>query len=115
LEFILIRKNFKVTTISSSQESAMDYLAVTHKNDPFDLVILDIKVPRSGLNMLDRIDRDIPKLVITAMGYKQLCRELLKRGCQYCLEKPFEESELLGCVYGSLYIEQQNSSMRVEN
>ncbi len=46
----------------------------------------------------------MPVLVITAYSDSKLRKELARRGCLYCLDKPFHEEKLIQEVFGILGI-----------
>lgn len=69
------------------------------KDEPPDIVILDIKMPKmSGLETLKRIKKISPKTkIIIASGYKSVetAQEAIKLGASDYIVKPFESNELL--------------------
>ncbi len=69
------------------------------KNQDFDIVISDIKMPRmSGLELLERIkDEDIPvpMVFITAFATVESAVEAMRLGATDYITKPFEEERIL--------------------
>ena len=102
MEFILEAADFKVTTGRNGREgfekiiSARDHQAV-------DLLITDVQMPGwTGVQLIDELKRlniALPLLVITAYGDQKLKRELARRGCSHCLDKPFNDEKLLQEVF----------------
>jgi two-component system nitrogen regulation response regulator NtrX len=79
--------------------------------DAYDLVFLDIKMPRmDGIEVLQRIrDRfdDLPVIMITAHGGSQTAVECMKLGAYDFLEKPWEQERLLAIVRNGLMQREQ--------
>ena len=104
LEFILEAADFRITTETNGQK-ALEKVILTgnDKASPIDLIITDIQMPGlSGLELIDELRRmkfSIPVLVITAYGDSKLKKELSRRGCPYCLDKPFYEEKLIQEVF----------------
>ncbi len=77
------------------------------KQDPPDLVILDVRMPGlDGLTLLKRIrafDTSIPVLILTAHA-ENYAAEALKYGAAACLAKPFDLNDLESCVTATLEI-----------
>ncbi len=101
MEFILEAADFEVSAGRNGQE-ALEKIKVSSSDPSFDLLITDIQMPGlTGLELIDEVHRmnlSIPVLVVTAFGDQKLRRELSQRGCQYYLDKPFDEEKLLGKV-----------------
>lgn len=114
MEFILEAADFQVSAGRNGQE-ALDKIKGDPTCTPFDLLITDIQMPGlTGAQLIDemqRMNRSIPILVITAYGDQKLRRELSQRGCQHCLDKPFDEEKLLENVF-TILEENRDSPMR---
>jgi DNA-binding response OmpR family regulator len=99
MEFILEAADHKVTAAKSSQEALKKILAAKDESSPVDLLIADFQMPPlTGLELIDelnRLDIDMPVLVITGYGNKKLVVELRRRGCDEYLDKPFDDEELV--------------------
>lgn len=100
--FNLERENYAVVHV----ENAKDALAQLQQHH-FDMVILDRMLPDSsdGLEVCEQIralDRQLPVLMLTAMGREQDRIDGLSRGADDYLTKPFNLSELLLRVSGML-------------
>jgi len=91
---------FRVTLAFDGQE-AVDVL---EQDDPVDLVVLDLMMPRlSGLDVLDRIrssDRwkDIPTIILTAAGQEDYERDARESGATDFLTKPFSPKKLYSLI-----------------
>lgn len=76
------------------------------KEDSFELVLLDIKMPKlDGLEVLRRLKGQgvsVPVLVLTAYQSVELAREAVKLGALNYLPKPFEREQILNAVRGVL-------------
>lgn len=75
--------------------------------EPYDLVLLDIKMPKmDGLEVLRRTRAASkptpPVLVLTAYQSVELAKEAVKLGAQNYLPKPFEREQILTAVRGVL-------------
>jgi two-component system nitrogen regulation response regulator NtrX len=79
--------------------------------EPFDVVLLDIKMPRmDGLEVLQKIrerNDDAFVVIITAHGDTQTAVECMKLGANDYLEKPWEQERLLSIVRNGLRQRQQ--------
>jgi DNA-binding response OmpR family regulator len=100
--FNLERENYSVVHVETARE-ALEELNRHH----FDLVILDRMLPDSsdGLEVCTQIralDRQLPVLMLTAMGREQDKVDGLSCGADDYLTKPFNLSELLLRVSGML-------------
>ncbi len=78
------------------------------QQEPCDLVLLDIKMPKlDGLEVLRRLKAKPanhlpPILVLTAYQSVELAREAVKLGARDYLPKPFEREQILNAVHGVL-------------
>jgi len=100
--FNLERENYAVVHVECARD-ALEQL----KKHPFDLVILDRMLPDSpdGLEVCAQIrslDKQLPVLMLTAMGREQDRIDGLSCGADDYLTKPFNLSELLLRVSGML-------------
>ena len=99
VEFTLKRDGFLVTTAQDGQEA----LEIVVK-DAFDLIILDINMPRlDGLEFLRRIKAEdslvaIPVVVLTTENYDKDKDEAIKLGAIAYIAKPFKPTALLELV-----------------
>jgi len=102
MEFILEAADFKVTTGRNGKEGLEKALAA-RDHQAVDLLITDVQGPGlNGVQLIDELKRVnifLLFLVITAYGDQKLKRELARRGCSHCLDKPFHDEELLHEVF----------------
>ena len=101
LETLLRSEGFAVQAAASAQRG-LDLLA----DQPFDLLLLDIKLPdRNGLELLQdlrRRDPHLPIIVITAYGAVDVARAAFKAGAQDYLTKPWNNEDLVAQVHQAL-------------
>jgi len=94
-EFTL--EGFEVTTANNGPEGLK-----LLDNQPFDVVLLDIKLPRmNGIEVLRRLKQKSPTtevLMITGYGDVKTAVESLKLGAREYITKPFKLDELLALV-----------------
>ena len=97
LESLLARQGCRVR-LATSGEEALEAV----KADPFDAAIVDVMMP--GINGLEtlarlqRIDAELPVVMITAFGTAANTREAFKRGAFDFIEKPFKNDDVLVVV-----------------
>lgn len=97
------RSGYSVTAVENGQE-AIEVIENSENstNGEVDLVLTDIEMPKmSGPEMMDAfIDKkiDVPVIVMTAYGTKNLVVDLMRKGCSEYIEKPYEPFEVVLCV-----------------
>ncbi len=113
LTLLLKNEGYEVTAVSDGEE-ALDAIEAAFESGemPFDLLVMDIQMPRvTGLELLDRLRHrriQIPTLVITGYGSKDLVVELMRKGCADYLDKPFQPEELLSRVFQVIQREEKS-------
>ncbi|MGH7359718.1 MAG: response regulator [Candidatus Rokuibacteriota bacterium] len=74
------------------------------REEAFDLVILDNRMPGlNGLDLLPTLRRefpDMPVLLVTAFGGRQVASSALRLGATSYLEKPFRLAQLRDAISG---------------
>ena len=99
IQFILEVANYQVTTAQNGRDALAKILAAKNSGNEIELLILDIQMPcLTGLQLIDELDRldiDIPTLVITGYGNRELAAKLRRKGCDEYLDKPFDDEELI--------------------
>lgn len=80
------------------------------QKDPFDLVILDVKMPgKSGNEVLPEIRRNHPDIAIimsTAVTDSNTIIECMREGAQDYIIKPFDPNQLSTCISRTLHTRQ---------
>jgi FixJ family two-component response regulator len=115
LNFTLKRNNFSILTYANGSK-ALKRITDSYRNgEKISLIITDIQLPGlTGLELIDelnRMDIDIPVLVITNYGTRELIIELLRKGCKDYLDKPFSTADLVKRV--STVLEMRKKKQRV--
>ncbi len=94
LKNLLTREGYEVA-IAENGETALRFL----KNEPFDVVLLDLRLPdANGLDLLPKIRELAPEagvIIITAYAEIRSAVSAIKEGAFDYLAKPFEDEELL--------------------
>ena len=111
IQFILEVANYKVTTAQNGQEALNRVLEAKNSGNEIELLILDIQMPcLTGIELIDelnRLDINIPILVITGYGNNRLAIELMRKGCSEYLDKPFDDEELIRRI--AMLLEKKNN------
>ena len=103
IRFVLEDAGYEVLLAGSTEEG----LRLLREAHP-DLVTIDLMMPvRSGLDMMaekqtDPTIRDIPSLVVTAVGIKADLEQANNLGATATLNKPFSHQQLLDAIRGVL-------------
>jgi len=105
---ILLKKTFQCETASNGFEGFLKFCQALKKNEPFDLILLDINMPEmNGIHVLEAI-REIEGLVnvssektakiimVTASDESGSIFSSFKKGCESYLVKPYTERQLFG-------------------
>ena len=84
-------------------EQAME---AVNRQGPFDLILLDIKMPkRDGLDVLRQVKAkglSTPIVMLTAYQSVELAKEAVKLGASDYVVKPFSREQVLSAVRGAL-------------
>lgn len=89
-----------VVTAAKNGKDALEYLLNLKKNNlSVDLLVTDIQMPElSGLELIDQIQSQkiqIPILAMTGFGDKETVVQLLRKGCNDYIDKPFSKQDFL--------------------
>ena len=108
----LKKKGFELEEAGSAEE-ALDKIRVAPRPNPFDLVIMDVRLPKmSGLEAVSRIrelDREAIVIVVTAYGGKEIALEAIRKGAYDYFTKPFKLEEM------EIVIERALEKRRLQN
>lgn len=101
LENFLTRKAYHVETAFSAEEAKIKI-----KNDNFDLVITDLRLPNyDGIELMSEFKKDFPQIpVILMTGYSDVntAVKAIKNGASDYISKPFNPEEVLLVVSNAL-------------
>lgn len=105
---IILKKTFQCETASNGFEGFLKFCQGLKKNEPFDLILLDINMPEmNGIHVLEAI-REIEGLVnipaekqakivmVTASDESGSIFSSFKKGCESYVVKPYTEQRLFG-------------------
>ncbi len=99
IKLLLRSRGYEVSDAENGKVALEKILVATMCNTAFDLLILDIQMPKmNGLELIDELRNrhiEIPVLIITGYGDRGLLMELMRRGCNQYLDKPFNEKVML--------------------
>jgi len=74
--------------------------------EPFDLVITDLKMPLvDGIDLIDIIKKvsvQLPIIIITAYGTREIAEEAIKKGAYDFILKPFRKETILIAIKRAL-------------
>jgi DNA-binding response OmpR family regulator len=104
---ILRLEGYQVATAASGEEA----LSLMHKSDPFDLIVLDLKMPgMDGLEVTEAVQARYPGTVIillTAFATLETAIQAIRKGAHDYLLKPCPIPEILESVRKGLAKRQQ--------
>jgi DNA-binding NtrC family response regulator len=110
LEALLTSSGFS-TSFAVDADSGLKAMT----DHPYDLVLLDIKLPgRSGLTVLQdfrRINTQLPIIALTALKDIDVARAAFKNGAQDYIPKPWDADELIAQIQRAI----ERSKLKEEN
>jgi two-component system, cell cycle response regulator len=115
LSWILKENGYEVVSVPNG-----DYLLEHLETDQFDLLLLDIMMPRvDGLQLLERVKtdprhKDLPVLMISSMPPEDATVRSLGLGAADFISKPFRVRELLARVKAHLRVGRELNQARAE-
>ncbi len=115
LQIMLEREGFHVDKASDGSEAFDMFM-----DNPYDLVITDLKMPKlDGIGLVERLAEigDVPIIVMTAFATKDEAIQALNLGASFFIEKPFKKKELINFVNKSIKMEElirENISLKAE-
>jgi len=102
IDFTLSNAGYTVTQARNGDEALTILKEKKSEKKSFNLVVTDIQMPdMTGIELIDAMKQahiHLPVLVITGFGDKKTLVELIRRRCNYYLDKPFSPAELLAGV-----------------
>ncbi len=114
MNIVLKKEGYDVTCVENAKVALS-----TLKNESFELIISDIKMPDiSGIELLKKVkslDPDMPVVMITAYGSTDDAVEAMKLGAENYITKPFNLDELKIIIDKILYkksIEKENVELK---
>jgi CheY-like chemotaxis protein len=117
-EIALRKAGYRAEAAGDGLEALEKITGSEERSDPFDLIVLDIRMPRmTGIELLDEMGRRgifIPVFVMTCFVEKGLARELEGKGCLDVIEKPFPPQELVGRI-GELFAKVSDPGKFLQN
>jgi DNA-binding response OmpR family regulator len=98
LTFVLKNKGYRITSCVDGREALERLTRFREEGVIVDALITDIQMPgMNGMELIRRLktdDLELPVIVITGHGDKEMLIELLRLGCDDYLSKPFEPDEV---------------------
>jgi CheY-like chemotaxis protein len=105
---VLRKAGYRVKVAEDGVEALKLFLEAFTGEEPFDLLVTDIRMPgMSGADLIDAVRRcEIPVAIFAISSYlnAELVKELKNKGCDKVFEKPFQAEELTGhisAIFGS--------------
>lgn len=99
LQRTLTRGGYDAVVVEDGQQAFDALREAQGGSSPFDAVITDIQMPHmTGTELIDKIiemQYDIPVLVVTSVGDKEIVIDLLRKGCSDYIDKPVFPEDLL--------------------
>lgn len=85
------------------------------KEQPYDLVVTDLKMPLvDGIDLIDiikNIDHQIPIVIITAYGTMETAEEAIQKGAYDFITKPFRKESILITIKRALEWKRMQSEL----
>lgn len=98
---LILEKDYDIAFATNGKE-ALEYIS----NNPIDLIILDIKMPKvTGLEVLRDIKEKKPDInVVIATGYQsaEIAEETIRLGATDYITKPFDKEKVLKTINNCL-------------
>ena len=100
----LLRRSLEFDGHRVTERDRGTHVLRTLREEAFDLVILDNRMPGlNGLDLLPTLRREFPQipiLLVTAFGGRQVASSALRLGAASYLEKPFRLGQLRDAIAG---------------
>jgi len=102
LSIILKKAGYQISSAKNGRQALNILKKFNNTSESIDLLLTDIEMPdMTGMELLDVLSNhniSVSKLVISGYGDKEMIVELMKKGCDDFLDKPFEPHDLLNAV-----------------
>ncbi|HEY7528963.1 MAG TPA: response regulator [Candidatus Deferrimicrobiaceae bacterium] len=105
---VLRKAGYRVKVAEDGKEALKLFLEAFTGEEPFDLLVTDIRMPgMSGSDLIDAVRLcEIPVAIFAISSYlnAELVKELKNKGCDAVFEKPFQPEELtdhISAIFGS--------------
>lgn len=99
LSLVLKKAGYRVTLVEDGLQALDRAFDVASASDPFDLLVIDIQMPRlTGIDLLHELDKrdlKLPTLIISGYRYREVMERCHSKALLAYLEKPFEPNEFL--------------------
>lgn len=90
--------------VDQAHDAVSALRAITAAGDPFDVIVLDLRLPdMNDLSLLATIRQILPEasvVLVTAFGTDEILERAIELGACTVLNKPFELGALVDAVYG---------------
>ena len=100
----MLRRTLEADGYHVTERNRGTHVLETLRGAPFDLIILDKEMPGiTGLELLPALHRDFPEVpvvLVTAFGGRQVAASALRLGAANYLEKPFKLAQLRDAIDG---------------
>jgi len=99
---LVLKSKYNIDLATDGSQALHKIFEAQNKGEKFDLLVTDIQMPdMDGLELIDHVNNAnyaLPTLVITGHGNKRMVIELMRKGCQEYLDKPFRKRDLLSRI-----------------
>lgn len=99
LRLALTAEGYDVSIVENGEDAMSELL---DNNKKYDLLITDVQMPvKSGIELVNEIkehELDIGIIVITGYGSKSMLIDLMRKGCNDYVDKPFKIDEILESI-----------------
>jgi DNA-binding NtrC family response regulator len=105
---LLVKDGYKVSAVTNVNDSLYKL-----KNDIFDIVLLDLKLPdlngSLGINEIKKVSPHSKVIILTGFPSVESAVSTMKSGAIDYLRKPFKNEELLGIIKDNVNLEVKNN------